>query len=293
MIRCTTCGERLMPNEKRCPTCGASAPLDPFREPVPASPRASMPSAAMLPGCPRCGYTGPSESYFSRSGNLAVLVGLGVFTYGIGALAYWLARHKRQLCPQCGLRRHGAQADGYGYTKGSHGEVVPLPSSGGGLRVSGSVFAILGAFLMSMGLFVEGDPGMVVVGSMFGASGGGMFLTGWKRLQDRRHAITGGLQRRILRLATQRQGLLTVTEVAASLSMSLRAAERLLDSMNDGLRVRSDVTDEGVIVYEFPELQHRAQLEAPAHSDRGDASHDANGPGGANGAGGAGSATGP
>lgn len=265
MIRCTTCGERLMPSEQRCPTCGAAAPLDPYRRPESVSGPVRAPMSGMpLPGCPRCGYTGPSESYFSRSGNLAVLIGLGVFTYGVGALAYWFARHKRRLCPQCGLRRDGFLGHGPGDARAARTEPVALPSAGGGLRMSGFTFAILGAFLMSMGLFVEGDPGLVVVGSMFGASGGGMFLKGWKRLQDRRHAITGGLQRRILGLATQRQGLLTVTEVAASMSMSLRAAERLLDSMTDGLRVRSDVTDEGVIIYEFPELQHRAQIEAAA-----------------------------
>ena len=61
-------------------------------------------------------------------------------------------------------------------------------------------------------------------------------------------------------LADRKGGSLTVTEVAAELNLSLPAAERVLIAMDDGLRVRSDITDEGLILYEFPELQHRRQL---------------------------------
>ena len=70
------------------------------------------------------------------------------------------------------------------------------------------------------------------------------------------------LQRRVLLFATEREGTLTVTEVAASLDLSLLAAEEVLDSMDDGLRVRSEVTNEGIIVYEFPELRRRPRLES-------------------------------
>ena len=70
------------------------------------------------------------------------------------------------------------------------------------------------------------------------------------------------LQRRVLLHATEQGGTLTVTEVAASLDVSLAAAEGVLDSMDDGLRVRSEVTNEGIIVYEFPELRHRPNLES-------------------------------
>jgi len=35
-----------------------------------------------------------------------------------------------------------------------------------------------------------------------------------------------------------------------------------LDGMDDGLRVRSDITDQGIIVYEFPELRHHPGLES-------------------------------
>ena len=70
------------------------------------------------------------------------------------------------------------------------------------------------------------------------------------------------LQQRVLLFATEKGGTLTVTEVAASLNLSLSAAEDVLDSMDDGLRVRSDVTSQGIIVYEFPELRHHPRLES-------------------------------
>ncbi|MYI07384.1 MAG: hypothetical protein F4059_08750 [Gemmatimonadetes bacterium] len=69
------------------------------------------------------------------------------------------------------------------------------------------------------------------------------------------------LGRRVLRMATDRGGVLTVTEVAAELDLSLEAAEKLMIGMDDGFRVRSDITDQGVLYYEFPELRHQERLQ--------------------------------
>ena len=84
-------------------------------------------------------------------------------------------------------------------------------------------------------------------------------LLPWR--EERRQALTTGLQRKILRLATQKGGTLTVTEVAADLNLSLPAAEKVLTQMDDGFRVRSDVTQDGILLFEFPEVQHRNRLE--------------------------------
>jgi hypothetical protein len=86
------------------------------------------------------------------------------------------------------------------------------------------------------------------------------FYWGWQGLQDRRQALMQGLQRKILRLASARGGTLTVTEVAADLNLAIPAAEKILMAMDDGFRVRSDISAEGVIYYEFPELLHRREL---------------------------------
>ena len=109
---------------------------------------------------------------------------------------------------------------------------------------------------------VEFEMAAIAFGSVVGAAGTATIWWGLKARQDRRQALMNRLQRRVLLLATEKEGTLTVTEVAASLDLSLSAAEGVLDGMDDGLRVRSDITDQGIIVYEFPELRHHPRLES-------------------------------
>jgi hypothetical protein len=217
-----------------------------------------------LQRCPRCGYRGEGISYFSRPGHVGLLIGVSLFTYGIGGLVYWLARRKHHICPNCGLGwEYSNREIGSGAAQDSFpGSVSPqkLPSGGGKRRFMGSAMVLFASFLIMMG-FLEFEAALIVVGSVLGAGGSGTFFWGWKALQERRQAVTTGMQREILRLADGRGGTLTVTEVAASLNLSLPAAEKLLVSMDDGFRVRSEITDDGVIVYEFPEVQHRKQIE--------------------------------
>jgi len=51
-----------------------------------------------------------------------------------------------------------------------------------------------------------------------------------------------------------------VTQVAADLNLAIPAAEKILNELDDGFRVRSEISAEGVIYYEFPELLHRKEL---------------------------------
>ena len=62
----------------------------------------------------------------------------------------------------------------------------------------------------------------------------------------------------MLQLDADRGGRLTVSEVAAQLGWTLPRAEKVLNSLEDGYRVSSDVTDEGLIVYDFRELRYTA-----------------------------------
>jgi hypothetical protein len=135
----------------------------------------------------------------------------------------------------------------------------PLPSGGLKRRILGVVMVLLASLMVLVG-FVEWEMVAVAFGSVFGAAGSLSFFWGWKGLESRRKAVMQGLQRKILRLATVRGGTLTVTEVAADLNLSLSAAEKLLTSMDDGFRVRSEISPEGVLYYEFPEVRHRPAL---------------------------------
>jgi hypothetical protein len=134
-----------------------------------------------------------------------------------------------------------------------------LPGSGVKRRIFGSVLVLLATLLILIG-FVEFEMAAVAVGSVIGAGGSLSFYWGWNGQQERRKALMQRMQRKVLRLAAAKGGTLTVTEVATELDLALPAAEKILMSMDDDLRVRSVISDDGVIVYEFPELRHRKEL---------------------------------
>jgi hypothetical protein len=140
-------------------------------------------------------------------------------------------------------------------------EEDPLPHGGLIRRVLG-VGLVLMATLMIVGGIAEGEAALIAVGSGFGAAGTGGFWWGLRALNERRKALMQRLQQKVIRLATHRGGTLTVTEVAADLNLSLPAAEKVLAAMDDGFRVRCEISKEGVLFYEFPEVVHRKQLES-------------------------------
>lgn len=260
-MRCPTCGENLSANETRCPTCGAAVA---HLAPAAAGPKVRR--------CPRCQYRGDGVGYFRRPGHVGLLVGVSVFTYGIGGLVYWMARRKHTVCPNCGLGwEHASARLAPGSDESSHpgsmalgsaheaADDTQLPRSGIFRRVVGGALTGLALMLTFIGI-AEGAPEAIAVAAGFGGAGSATFYWGWKALQDRRKAIVSAVQRKILLLADRKGGSLTVTEVAADLNLSLPAAERVLIAMDDGFRVRSEITKEGLILYEFPELKHRKQL---------------------------------
>lgn len=254
-MRCSTCGESLEPGTPRCPTCGAGS-----------GSVTAVTAVKPLRRCPRCDYQGEGVPYFRRLGHVGLLVGVSLFTYGFGGLIYWLARRKHLVCPRCGLGwENAARALTVGGSEPERRLVEaqpdePLPSSGFKRRVAGVVLVLLASLMVLMG-FVEWEMAAIAFGSVMGAGGSLTFYWGWRGQQERREAVMQGLQRRILRLAQLRGGTLTVTEVAAEMNLSLPAAERILTSMDDGFRVRSEISREGVLYYEFPEVLHRRELE--------------------------------
>lgn len=249
--RCPTCGERLDPGDRICPTCGAETAR-----------RASL--STRVRRCPRCGYRGEGIPYFRRPGHVVLLVVLGVLAYGVGGLLYWLVRRKNRVCPNCGLGwEHAMRSIDARRTTGEESRPTEngtsVPRSGGLRRILGVGGILVAVLLLSLGL-IDLNPVLMAVGGAVGLGGAATFWWGWRALEDRREAIMAGFQREVLILASQRDGTLTVTEVAADLDLSLEAAEKVLISMDDGFRVRSEITREGVLLYEFPEIQHRARL---------------------------------
>lgn len=253
-MRCSTCGEALAPGAGRCPTCGAAAP-------------GMLMRATTVRVCPRCAYQGEGMPYFRRSGHVALLVGVGLFTYGFGGLIYWLARRHHLVCPRCGLGWENASRALAVTGPEPELRVIEaspderLPSGGVKRRVLGTLMVLLATFLVLMGI-VEAEAALLVVGAVMGLAGSLGFYSGWRGLQSRREAVMRAIQRKVLRLAGLKGGTLTVTEVAADLNLSMEAAEKILTSMDDGFRVRGEISKDGVLYYEFPELLHRKELGA-------------------------------
>ena len=194
-----------------------------------------------------------------------MLVGISVFTYGFGGLVYWLARRKHLICPRCGLGWENASR--VLTLAGSEAEQRAvdeqpderLPKSGIKRRLLG-VGMVLGGTLLLLAGILGAEGALAAWGSVIGGGGSLTFYWGWHELQERRKAIMQRIQRKVLRLAAAKGGTLTVTEVAADINLGLPAAEKILMSMDDGFRVRSEISDEGIIYYEFPELLHRKEL---------------------------------
>lgn len=255
-MRCSTCGETLEPGAVQCPTCGTGTPVG-----------MALTRPAGVRRCPRCGYQGEGIPYFRKAGHVGLLVGVSLFTYGFGGLIYWLARRRHLICPRCGLGwKHASRAMALTGLEPERRALMeaqakdePLPSAGTKRRVLGTMMVLLASFVVLIG-FVELEMAMVAVGAVVGAAGSLTFYWGWQGLESRRNAVMQGLQRKILRLATLRGGTLTVTEVASEMNLSLPAAEKILMSMDDGFRVRSEISKEGVLYYEFPEVRYRKEL---------------------------------
>jgi hypothetical protein len=144
-------------------------------------------------------------------------------------------------------------------------EEPPLPRGGLARRVFGVGLILLATLLVVIGI-VEGEAAAIAVGSGIGATGTGSFWWGLRALNERRKGLLQRLQQRVLHLATHKGGTLTVTEVAADLNLSLPAAEKVLVAMDDGFRVRSEISKDGVLYYEFPEVLHRRELQ-PGEGD--------------------------
>ena len=65
------------------------------------------------------------------------------------------------------------------------------------------------------------------------------------------------LHSKIMRLAFDQGGEVTVTDVVMATGLSIKKAEEELNDLVDGLRIKMEVRDSGIIVYEFPEIMKR------------------------------------
>jgi hypothetical protein len=61
----------------------------------------------------------------------------------------------------------------------------------------------------------------------------------------------------IYKLAYKLGGRITVSDIVVETGLEVEEAEELIESMVDNQRVRMEVQDDGLVIYEFPELINR------------------------------------
>lgn len=127
----------------------------------------------------------------------------------------------------------------------------------GGRRALAYFFFFL-AFIFALA-FLGGDSDwhIALFSTAVAATVGWLILRSVRRdLQGSKDALRVQRQLAVLRLAAAEDGQLTVTEVAAKLGWSMEDAADTLRSLDDGVRVTTTLTDEGIILYDFPEIIH-------------------------------------
>lgn len=264
---CSTCGSRVPEGRASCDTCGTR--LSAETRPVARGAGRTLASAVheRLPAvavglCPRCGYRGEGVGYFSRGLHLAGLIAATMFTswaMGAGGLVYFLMRRHDRICPRChaGWGRFSELAVAVSGSRPTNPSTAPSMAPPERSPKEGwAVLLFILAAILAISAIVGGNPGALALSGA--AAGGGLLLhrAAEGDREARRNALIASLQLPVLRLASDRGGRLTVSEVAAELGWTLPRAEKVLQSLDDGFRVSSEVTDDGLIVYEFRELVH-------------------------------------
>lgn len=122
-----------------------------------------------------------------------------------------------------------------------------------------SLFMLLGSFTTAGRVSGPAFVMVFLITVLLPALGGGYLLySHWRdknRLQQSKSALSDAtLEAEILRLAGTQEGKLTALEVAREFVLELPEAERILDAMALKKLADYEITDSGLIVYHFVEL---------------------------------------
>lgn len=272
-MRCPQCAAEVQEGARFCSGCGGK---------VRVTLSDQLPKVLAF-SCYRCGQTLPPQKYFSRGVNVAKLVALLPINFVLPIL-FFFVRRDRMICTSC-KRMLPEEAPRALLPMSGQGMAL-LPPMGGSLalmpqqpaalaierqsrkaRARGISLGVMSIpFSMGTIAVMMGDAGLAA--TAFVATPGALLITGavtaLRRagtLKESARELEEKQQRqRILQLARQRQGRLTVADVAASLDMDLKDAEHLLDTLVDGRHVDVHVTEAGRLIYVFPDLE---DLRAP------------------------------
>jgi len=139
--------------------------------------------------------------------------------------------------------------------------------------IFGGILIAIGAFFL-LGFTVAASRSGLSIGDIVGAllvgigpvAGGGLLIRSHVKakrniLAAREKDKYARQEKEIIRLAQQKAGRLSIPEIVAETSMSTDEADQILREMTTKGYVDMQVTESGVIVYEFYEIAHRKLLE--------------------------------
>ncbi len=142
-----------------------------------------------------------------------------------------------------------------------------LKSIIGGILIAFGAFMLLGVSvnLSESALETADIVGAIVLG-IGPIAGGGLMIRGrMKAKQQALHAQKRDAyvrhEKEIIRLAQSHGGRISIPEIVAATSLSTDEADSVMREMTTKGYVDMQVTDSGVIVYEFYEIAHRKPLE--------------------------------
>lgn len=271
LMRCPQCAAENHEGARFCSACGAKMRITTSEQ----APR------VLAFSCFRCGQTVPPSPYFSRGVNVAKLAALFPINFVLPIL-FFFVRRDRLICGNCKkVLPEAAPRALMPYQGAEQGALMPMPGSfalvpqqpaalamerasqqarnrGIGLGVIAMPFS-MGALAMLGGAgftelaFVVAPGALLIGGAVASLRRAGKLKQGAREIEEKQQ------RRRVLELAARRQGRLTVADVASSLGMDLKDAEHVLDTLVDGRHVDVEVTDEGRLLYVFPDLSSAAR----------------------------------
>ena len=136
----------------------------------------------------------------------------------------------------------------------------------GGILIGFGLFMLLGFVVNATEKGVDaGDIALALFLGVTPVAVGGMLIRSHvkekqKAVQNQKQVLYTQREKEIIRLAQQTGGRLSIPDIVAGTSMNTIEADAMMREMTTKGYVNMQVTDAGVILYEFYELVHRNQI---------------------------------
>jgi hypothetical protein len=137
----------------------------------------------------------------------------------------------------------------------------------GGILIAFGVFLSLGFVINATQEGINaGDIAAILMLGIAPIAGGGVLIRShFKRkrnvLLDQKKALQAKQETEIFRLAQQKGGRLSIPDIVAGTSLSTIEVDQIMRTMAENGYVSMEVTNSGIIIYEFYEIAHRNELE--------------------------------